>query len=134
MTKQEGKDLLADCLRQLNCTTDLSELIIYKYGNAKDPAKYQRDVIRTDIDFSKENPSAQYVVKCFIHMGIYAAWKREICYGAGKCDIYKKDLIAMTQNSECYCETLFNTDETIYWFKGKKGIEQFISKNLLNNQ
>ena len=61
-------------------------------------------------------------------MGISAAWKCEICYGAGKCDVYKKDLVAMTQNSECYCETLLDTDKTICWFKSKEGIEQFIKK------
>lgn len=134
MTIREGKDLLADCLQKFDCTIDLDELIIYKYGNIKEAANYQHDIIRTVIDFSKENPSAKYVVKCFIHMGIYAAWKCEICYGAGKCDVYKKDLVAMTQNSECYCETLLDTDKTICWFKSKEGIEQFIKKNLLDSQ
>ena len=75
MTIREGKDLLADCLQKFDCTIDLDELIIYKYGNIKEAANYQHDIIRTVIDFSKENPTAKYVVKCFIHMGIYAAWK-----------------------------------------------------------
>lgn len=130
MTKREGKALLADCLRNFDCEADLDELVIYKYGNAKEAAKYQYDIIHTDIDFSKENPSAKYIVKCFIHMGIYAAWKREICYGAGKCDVYKKDLVAMEKNPDCYCETLLDTDKTIYWFKGKEGVKRFI-KNIL---
>lgn len=133
MTTREGKALLTECLQTLGCTTDIDDLILYKYGNAKDVEKYQQDTIRTDTVFPKTS-SAQYVVKCFIHIGVYAAWKREICAGPGKCDIYKKDLVAMTQKSESYCETLLDTGKTIYWFKGKEGIEQFIKKNLLNSQ
>ena len=60
-------------LQKFDCTIDLDGLIIYKYGNIKEAANYQHDIIRTVIDFSKENPTAKYVVKCFIHMGIYAA-------------------------------------------------------------
>ena len=67
-----------------------------------------------NIDFSKVKPSVRYVVKCFIHIGVYAAWSQDICRGNGKCIAYKKDLVAVEHNLDCYHnETTLDRETTM---------------------
>lgn len=132
MTAREGKSFLRDCLQKCDCATDIDELIVYKYGNLKKANHYQHDLIAGDIDFSKTPPTVRYVVKCFKHLGIYAAWPQGVCRGNGKCIAYKKDLIAMEQNPDCcYTETTLDRDITMCWFRGEVGVERFIKERLL---
>lgn len=132
MTKAEGKDLLCNGLQKFGCSTAIDKLILYKYGTPEKAAHYQHDRITTDIDFSKVPSTVRYVVKCFIHLGIYAAWPQEVCRGSGKCFAYKKDLMAMEQNPNChFVETVFDENSKIIWFRGEEGIERFIKERLL---
>ena len=132
MTVREGKDFLCDRLQKCNCTTDIDELLVYKYGNIKEAKNYQHDKIPGTIDFSKECPNVRYVVKCFIHLGVYAAWRQEVCRGSGMCIAYKKDLVAFDQNKECtYAETTLDKDAITYWFRGEEGVDHFLTSKLL---
>jgi len=132
MTAREGKSFLRNYLQKCDCTVDMDDLIVYKYGNTKDAFNYQHDLITGDIDFSKVPPTVKYVVKCFIHIGIYAAWPQEACRGSGKCILYKKDLVAMQHNPDCFFqETTLDKGTTIYWFRGEMGVERFINDKLL---
>ena len=134
MVSKEGKSFLHDCLQKCDCMIDIDELIIYTYGTKKDAAGYQRDEIVGDFDFSKAPPTVKYVVKCFIHMGIYAAWPQEICRGSGKCIAYKKDLASMEDTPDCdYKETTLYGDIKMYWFRGETGAEKFIKEKLLKD-
>ena len=132
MTSREGKSFLCEGLQKCGCATDIDELIVYKYGNLKEAVNYQHDLITGDIDFSKEKPTVRYVVKCFIHIGVYAAWPQEMCRGNGKCVAYKKDLVAMEHDQNCcYNETMLDKGKTMYWFRGEAGVERFIKEKLL---
>ena len=132
MGGKEGKAFLRDCLQKCGCMKDIDELIVYKYGNGAEAAKYQHDSISGDIDFSKVPSTVKYVVKCFIHMGIYAAWPQEVCRGSGKCIAYKKDLVAMESAPDCYHkETTLDKDIKMVWFRGETGAEWFIKEKLL---
>lgn len=132
MTVTEGKSFLCDGLQRCGCETDIDELIVYKYGNTKKAVNYQHDLITGKIDFSKVPSTIRYVVKCFIHIGVYAAWPQETCRGSGKCIAYKKDLVAMECNPDCnYNETTLDKGTTMYWFRGEAGVEKFIKEKLL---
>ena len=73
----------------------------------------------------------KYIVKCFIHIGIYAAWSQEIMQREGKCMV-RKDLVAMEHNPNCdYVEIAFDKGTTMYLFRGEAGVECFIKEKLL---
>jgi hypothetical protein len=134
MTKKEGKAFLCDCLQKCGCVADIDELIVYTYGTADKADTYRSDTIVGNIDFSKVPTTVRYVVKCFIHMGIYVAWPQEVCRGSGKCIAYKKDLAAMEDGPNCnYKETTLHGDIKIYWFRGEAGAEKFITEKLLKD-
>lgn len=134
MTKKEGKAFLRDCLQKCGCMTAIDELIVYTFGTGNKADNYQSDTITGNIDFSKVPPTVRYVVKCFIHMGIYAAWPQEICRGSGKCIAYTKDLATMENDPDCnYKETTLHGNTKMYWFRGEAGAKQFIEEKLLKD-
>ena len=133
MTQTEGKAFLLDRLQKCGYKNDIDDLIVYKFGNRKEAKAYQKDEIISNIDFSKEHPTVRFVIKCFIHLNIYAAWRQEVCRGNGKAIAYKKDLVAFEQNKECdFTETILDKESKVYWFKGESGVDQFIINHLLN--
>lgn len=131
MTQIEGKAFLLDRLQKCGYKNDIDDLILYKSGNKKEAKAYQNDKIVTNVDFSKEHPTVRFVVKCFTHLNIYAAWSQEICRGNGKCIAYKKDLVAFEQDKECtFTETTLDKGSKVYWFKGELGVDNFIKNKL----
>lgn len=134
MTTQEGKNFLSECLRNCGCEEDVDSLILYKYGTKGTAQEYPEDAIKTVVSFENKPHTVRYVIKCFIHMEVYAAWSRELCEGSGKCVAYKRDLLEMVNSdSRPYKVTGLENGREMYWFKGKEGAEKFIRQHLLRN-
>lgn len=132
MTVKEGKSFLQECLQKCGYADDIDNLISYKYGNIKLASNYQHDIILTNVDFSKEAPSIKFVVKCFIHIGVYAAWSEEIGRGNGKFPLYKKDLAAMEDSPDCiFTEKLIDGTSKVYLFRGEEGVMKFVKEKLI---
>lgn len=74
MTKNEGKNLLQECLGKMTGDTrDIGADIAYKCGTKKSASEYYSDEIGTRVEYINENSTAKYCVKCFIHFELYAA-------------------------------------------------------------
>ena len=132
MNIKEGKAFLQECLQQCGYQDNIDKLILYKYGNIKHASNYQHDTISTDVDFSEVKPSVRFVVKCFIHLNIYAAWSTEVGHGNGKFILYKKDLVAMENDLNClFSEKLIDGTAKVYLFRGEKGTIKFIKEKFL---
>lgn len=132
MTSKEGKAFLENCLREHQSDTDIDDCICYKTGNKIEAAAYQGDTIQTDVDWSTQRETARFVVKCFVHMGLYVAWPREVGQGAGKYIFYTKDLVAMERDKDCdFREFVIDNSEKAYVFRGEQGIEQFVKDYLV---
>lgn len=131
MTKTEGKAFLEDRLTEYQSADDLEKLICYKTGTRKEAAAYQKDVIFTTVDLSKERPEIRYIVKCFIHMELYVAWPKKIGQGNGKYIFYKKDLAAMERETKCtFREVVIKDSAKAYIFRGEEGADKFIKECL----
>ena len=132
MTTMEGKALLQNGLEQCQRKMDIDAIILYLYGTAKKAEEYHNDEIKSDVKPNRMKSGIKYVVKCFIHMGIYVAWPIEIGRGSGKFIAYKKDLLAMETDIECnYKRILIEKNGEAYYFRGEDGIKKFIQKNVL---
>lgn len=129
MTTKEGKALLQKCLDQSQSGIDVDELFLYQIGNRKRAEEYQKDIILAEVVFSKLAPSVKYIVKCFIHMEIYAAWSTEEWHRENKCIVYKNSLIKMeTEKSNIYEEFLVDekAKNKVFLFRGETGIMHFL--------
>lgn len=127
MTVNEGKALLEECWKDCQMNVPMDDVICYKYGNSKMAGNYQRDTIPAKVEAHEITPTMQYVVKCFIHLELYVAWSIKTGPGNGKYIAYKKDLLDMEANRNCtYQEKLVEGKGTAYYFRGKKGIMEFI--------
>ncbi len=134
MTTNEGKALLQKCIDQSQNGTDVDELFSYKIGNRKRAEEYQQDTIQTEVVFSDLAPTVKYIVKCFIHMEIYAAWSVEEWRRENKCIVYKNSLAKMeAEKSNTYEE--FWVDKKaktrVFLFQGETGIKQFLQVHKL---
>lgn len=96
MTKNEGKNLLQECLGKMTGDTrDIGADIAYKCGTKKSASESYSDEIGTRVEYINENSTAKYCVKCFIHFELYAAWKRAKEGLSQTYIVYKKDLEEM---------------------------------------
>lgn len=102
MTKNEGKNLLQECLGKMTGDTrDIGADIAYKCGTKKSASEYYSDEIGTRVEYINENSTAKYCVKCFIHFELYAAWKRAKEGLSQTYIVYKKDLEEMQHKQDC---------------------------------
>lgn len=134
MTKNEGKNLLQECLSKMTGDTrDIGADIAYKCGTKKSASEYYSDEIGTRVEYINENSTAKYCVKCFIHFELYAAWKRAKEGLSQTYIVYKKDLEEMQHKQDCpYKEVLLSNSEKVYLFRGREGISEFLQKHLLS--
>ncbi len=125
---------MQDCLEKCQSSADIKNLARYTTGTRQCADHYQCDPISTTVDLSKVKPGVKYVIKCFIHLGLYAAWKLEIGRGNGKYIVYKKDLIAMQNELEChYKEVTLGDQGKFYLFRGEEGAIKFFKEHLLKD-
>ena len=134
MTRNEGKNLLQECLNDITGDAiDIGADIAYKCGTKKSASEYYSDEIETKVEYINENSTAKYCVKCFIHFELYAAWERAKGRLSQTHIVYKKDLDEMQRNRDWpYKEVLLSNSEKAYLFRGREGISEFLQKHLLS--
>lgn len=136
MTIKEGKNFLRNCLLKCRPNASIDNLICYKYANRQSASDYQSDNIPTYLtqkDYGVLDSGVPYVVKCFIHTGIYVAWPQSIGRVNGKYVVYKRELVEMENDSAChYKDILIGSadDAHVYIFRGEEGILRFFDNVL----
>lgn len=129
-----GKSLLEECLHQFAPDVDIDQLLYCTHGNKKSAKDYQKPEIVTMVTSIDNESEIRFVVKCFIHFGVYAAWRREIGQGNGKYPLYKRQLVEMENEPEnSFTVAKINRGE-VYLFRGREGITQFFKEVALQQE
>ena len=125
MTANEGKNYLRACLTKIAPSRDFDNLLCYKYANRKRAEYYQKDEICSYLTRQNRKDlktGIPFIVTCFIHLEIYAAWHRNVGIGSGKYPVYKRDLINFEKDHTCdYMESIIGktTDAKVYIFRNE---------------
>lgn len=111
MDTMAGLDRLRTCLLQIDTSAEISDLILYKYGN-RIIQEYASNRIITTLTSSEETEIREksFVVKCFCHSEIYVAWQSSAGFGNSKYYVSKSELLKFEESSKIYTEVYPNKD------------------------
>lgn len=133
MTGYEGENLLLTCLRKMDASCELSDILHYKTGNKKSASNYNGGTIPTKLkedEIKMIDGNIPFVVKCFYHMEIYVAWHSEVGIGNGKYCVYQSSLKDFEDKQELSYNVM-NTGtrdiDRVYFFRGQTGIKRFFT-------